>query len=203
MLLDELALVVTTKNIHDTVAIDAPSTLPEDEPTLRVPMSITWPGRVRPQSIDAVASNLDLAPTIAGLLGLEYPSDFRGYDWTDVLYGGVAPLDRITRHQAHRGAVISRHDSDLARRAGLLEVGVVREGSKEIISPAERSRWKFDLRADPKELENLVLSVSDPTMNLQSWMEVVDTGLGRSDAEVQQPLDDDTIEQLRALGYAD
>lgn len=36
-MLDELALVVTTKNIHDTVAIDLPPTLSEDDPTVRVP----------------------------------------------------------------------------------------------------------------------------------------------------------------------
>ena len=173
------------------------------EPALHVPMSITWPGRVRPQRIDAVASNLDLAPTIAGLLGLEYPSDFRGYDWTDVLYGGDAPVDRITRHQAHRGAVISRHNSELARRAGLLEIGVVREGFKEIVRPVERGHWRFDLRADPQELSNLVPALSGPTKSLQQWMEVVDTGLSQTDRAAPQPLDDETIEQLRALGYAD
>jgi arylsulfatase A-like enzyme len=173
------------------------------EATLHIPLSITWPGKIRPQSIDAVASSLDLAPTIAGLLGLEYPSDFRGYDWTDVLHGGQPPVDRTTRHQAHRGAVISRHDSELARRAGLLEVGVVRLGYKEIIRPAERLHWRFDLRADPQELENLALSPSDPTKSLQEWMSVVDTGLSETETDAPRPLDDETIEQLRALGYAD
>ncbi len=173
------------------------------EPTLHIPMSITWPGRIRPQTIDAVASNLDLAPTIAGLLGIEYPGEFRGYDWTGVLDGGAAPVDRITHHQAHRGAVISNHDSELARRGGLLEVGVVREGFKEFIRPAERRHWRFDLRGDPRELTNLALSASDPTASLQTWMEVVGTGLSRTDAAMPQPLDEETIEQLRALGYAD
>ena len=50
---------------------------------------------------------------------------------------------------------------------------------------------------------NLVLTVSDPTQTLQQWMEWVDTGLSRTDGVTPAPLDDETIEQLRALGYAD
>jgi arylsulfatase A-like enzyme len=171
------------------------------EPTLHVPMSITWPDRLEPRTIDAVTTNLDLAPTIVGLLGLEVPPEFRGYDWTDVLQGAEAPTDRITRHQAHRGAVISRHDSELARRAGLLEVGVVRGSFKEVVRFGENGHWRFDLDRDPREILNL--AQSEPTLTLREWMEIVDTGLDRTDEAAPPPLDDETIEQLRALGYAD
>ena len=78
------------------------------EQGLRIPMSITWPGHIRPIRIDAPALNLDLAPTLLGLLNLNAPPVFRGFDWTPVLDGAVADTDRITRYEAHRGAVISR-----------------------------------------------------------------------------------------------
>lgn len=112
-------------------------------------------------------------------------------------------MDRATRHQAHRGAVLSRHDSDVARRAGLLEVGVVLNGHKEILRVKSGNRWRFDLVHDPQEQVNLAEPKSDPTEGLRVWMEVVDSGLRQSDELPPQPLDEETIEQLRALGYAD
>jgi arylsulfatase A-like enzyme len=174
------------------------------EPTLRIPMSLVWPGRIEPRTIEAPALNIDLAPTIARLLGLEVPEEFRGYDWNGVLDGGEPPLDRATAHQAHRGAVFSKHDSDLARRAGLLEVGVVLHGMKEVLRIKKgRARWRFDLTADPAELANLAAPRSDPTEDLRLWMELVDSGLRRADEVPPRQLDDETIERLRALGYAD
>jgi arylsulfatase A-like enzyme len=173
------------------------------EPTLHIPMALTWPGKIEPGSVDAPALNIDLAPTIASLLGLDYPEAFRGYDWSGVFEGEAPPLDRATQHQAHRGAVLSRHDSDVARRAGLLEVGVVLNGHKEIVRVKSGSRWRFDLRADPGEEINLAAPKSDPTEGLRVWMEFVDAGLRQSDELPTQPLDEETIEQLRALGYAD
>jgi arylsulfatase A-like enzyme len=173
------------------------------EPTLHIPMALTWPGKIEPGSIDAPALNIDLAPTIAGLLGLDCPEVFRGYDWTAVFDGEDPPMDRATQHQAHRGAVFSRHDSDIARRAGLLEVGVVLNGYKEILRVKSGNRWRFDLVRDPEEEVNLAEPKSDPTEGLRVWMEFVDFGLRQSDEAPPQPLDEETIEQLRALGYAD
>jgi arylsulfatase A-like enzyme len=174
------------------------------EPSLRIPMALVWPGRIEPRTIEAPALNIDLAPTIAGLLGLELPPGFRGHDWTDVLDGGDPPLDRATQHQAHRGAVLSRHDSDVARRAGLLEVGVVLHGTKEVLRLKKRQgHWRFDLAADPTELVNLAAPRSDPTADLRAWMDLVDSGLRQADEKPPQPLDDETIERLEALGYAD
>jgi arylsulfatase A-like enzyme len=173
------------------------------EPTLHIPMALVWPGRIEPQTVAAPALNIDLAPTIAGLLGLRYPDAFRGFDWTAVFAGAEEPVDRATRHQAHRGAVLSRHDSDALRRAGLLEVGVVQRGYKEIVRIKNGRRWRFDLAGDPAERTNLVQLKSDPTEGLLAWMEAVDSGLLRSDDVRPQQLDDETIKQLRALGYAD
>ena len=38
------------------------------EPTLRIPMSITWKGQLRPSSIEAPSLIIDLAPTILDYL---------------------------------------------------------------------------------------------------------------------------------------
>jgi hypothetical protein len=120
-----------------------------------------------------------------------------------VLDGAEEPTDRVTHHQAHRGAVLSKHDSDAARRAGLLELGVVQDGWKEIVRVKSGRRWRFDLGRDPGEEFSVVKPKTDPTDGLTAWMELVDAGLEKSDETPPQMLDEETIEQLRALGYAD
>jgi arylsulfatase A-like enzyme len=172
------------------------------ETTLRVPMALVWPGRLRPGVIDAPALNIDLAPTIASLLGLAPPPEFRGFDWKPVADGvAPAPFDRVTHHQAHRGAVLSLQDSELARRAGLLEVAVVQDRLKQLLRLKNGRILRYDLRRDPQERED----VSEPqaTRQLAAWQEAVVRELGRSDAMPPAPLDAETAEQLRALGYAD
>jgi len=90
------------------------------EPTLHIPMAIRWPGHVPRSTVEAPALLIDLAPTIMGLVGSKAGAPFAGQDWTRVFGGAEAPMNRITRYQTHRGAVLSKHDSDLARKAGLL-----------------------------------------------------------------------------------
>jgi phosphoglycerol transferase MdoB-like AlkP superfamily enzyme len=46
----------------------------------RIPMIVWAPGRIAPQHVDALASQVDLAPTLMGLLNLSYRSRFYGRD---------------------------------------------------------------------------------------------------------------------------
>ena len=173
------------------------------EPNLRIPMSLTWKGRVAPAVIAEPAVNLDLAPTLMRLAGLPAPAAFRGYDWGPVLAGHAAAPARTTQHQTHRGAVISRHDSDLARRAGLLEVGLVRDEMKEIFRVERQKRRRYDLATDPGELEDTAGERSDPSEELQSWLRDVYTGLTSFDDVPPDYLDPESVEQLRSLGYVE
>jgi len=175
------------------------------EPTLRVPMSITWPGRLAPRAIDAPALLIDLAPTLLGLLDAERPSALAGFDWSAVFRGEPAPTDRETHYQAHRGAVLSKHESDLARRSGLLQVGVIHRDTKEIFHVGKERREVFDLAADPAELEDLSPDTKEgPSEVALSWLREVQEALARADlAPPTTPLDDETAEMLRSLGYVD
>jgi arylsulfatase A-like enzyme len=174
------------------------------EPTLRIPMSLTWEGRLAPRTIDSPALLIDLAPTVLSLLAQPHPSGFRGYDWGDVLTGGgEPPSDRLTHYQAHRGAVLSRHDSDLARRSGLLEVGLIQNGRKEIFRIQNNRRWIFDLESDPLEVRSLDESAEDPTEGLLDWMRSIYDTLAALDQTLPEPLDEESAEQLKSLGYVD
>ena len=170
--------------------------------TLHIPLGFAWNGTVEPRTIDAPASLLDLTPTVLGLLGLEVPMALRGFDWSPVLSGEAEePAARVTHHQAHKGAV--RGGSTNARRQGLLEVGRIEAGRKEILRVRGGNRRVFDLFEDAAELRSLVELKSEPTAQLNEWLSQVREGLAASDELPPPSLDDESIEQLRALGYID
>jgi arylsulfatase A-like enzyme len=173
------------------------------EATLHIPMAIRWPGHIPPSTVDAPALLIDLAPTIMGLIAPNVDGPFAGYDWTQVFGGTAAPMNRITRYQTHRGAVLSKHDSDLARKAGLLEVGLIEKNRKEIFRLEKNRRWVFDLNADPRELQSLSKTSEHPTEGLLTWMRSVFDGLDEFDHTIPAPLDKESIEALRSLGYVD
>ncbi|MEZ5333056.1 MAG: sulfatase [Thermoanaerobaculia bacterium] len=174
------------------------------EPTLHVPFSIGWPGHLEPRRIEAPASLLDLAPTIASLLGIERLAGFQGFDWGPVLDGDAeAPKDRVIRVQAHRGAVQGRDAPTHVRTRGLLEVGLLSGRRKEIFRLGGAKHWLFDLDDDPLELRSLTAEGSPVSAELAAWLDTVRKGLATSDELPPNVLDEDDVEALRALGYLD
>ena len=171
------------------------------EPTLRIPLGLAWTGKIRPgTTIDAPALNLDVAPTILGLAGLPAPAGFRGFDWTPVLQGAPAPRDRVLWFEAHKGAVLSSQEAANARRKGLLEVGVMVDGRKQILHLAAGALSLFDLAKDPRETRTLA---GDPQLSqrLHDWMDIVQKGLTASDRLGPATVGSEDAAQLRALGY--
>lgn len=174
------------------------------EQGLHIPMSITWQGHVNPMRISAPALNTDLAPTLLRLAGLPAQDRFTGLDWAPVLAGkGMQPLDRVTTYQAHKGAVISNHKSEMARQSGLLEVGRIRNGEKEVFRIGSNRRRLFNLLEDPAETRDLSPRGADPSDNLVQWMEAVYANLKAFGDLPPEVLDEESIEELRSLGYVD
>ncbi len=172
------------------------------DPTLHIPMGFAWPGEIEPRTIDAPASLLDIGPTTLGLLGLPVPKVFRGYDWTPVLAGRTpAPAERVTHHQAHKGAVQGDGGTN-ARRQGLLEVGRIADRRKEILRVKSKRLRTFDLSRDARELKDLA-ETPEPTAELSAWLRQVREGLAAPDELPPPSLDQASIEQLRALGCID
>lgn len=174
------------------------------EPALRIPLGMVWAGRIRPgATIEAPAMNLDVAPTILSLIGLPIPPGFRGFDWTAVLQGAPSPRGRITGFEAHRGAVLSTREAASARHKGLLEVGVMVEGRKEILRLAEGRRTLFDLARDPQETHG-VPEDARLSSRLQDWMAAIQNGLAASDrlgSAAPAGIGAEDAARLRALGY--
>lgn len=174
--------------------------------TLRVPMGLVWEGKLpADRVVKESASLLDIGPTVFGLVGLPVPMAFQGESWADHLISGAEISgDRVTFHQAHKGAVQRRKNNSNARKSGLLEVGWVRGPEKEVLTVKDEphTRELFNLAEDPQELNNKAAS-SEPTQRLLEWLEKVRAGLEASDELPPPSLDEESMEQLRALGYID
>lgn len=178
------------------------------EESLRVPMGMVWDGKIpADRVVGEGASLLDLGPTVFGLVGLPVPMAFQGMDWSSHLTEGRAVEGpRATFHQAHKGAVQRRKNNSRARRSGLLEVAWVEGGStKEMLTvksspPVHRT---FDLKTDPVEEKPLGGLASKPSPTLEEWLDAVRKGLETSDELPPPSLDEESMEQLRALGYID
>ncbi len=172
---------------------------------LRIPLSVTWPGRIEPGEIAAPALLTDVGATLLGLGGLPSPGFINGFDWSPVLLGEAPqPMERATYSQAHRGTVKTAQRHALLRRKGLLEVGRVQGERKEVLVVGAGVRRVFDLVADPAERHSLVAADSPPSDELRDWLARVRAGIERSDA-LGPPtgLDDQAVEKLQALGYID
>jgi len=174
------------------------------EDTLAIPFGIVWPGRIEPRVIAAPASILDLGPTLLGLLGQPYPDYLRGHDWSGVLTRGEAPpVARVTYHQTHRSSVQPKEDNTRLRVKGLLEVGRVETGVKEVYRIPNSRRRQFALADDLDEKQSLVHIDSRPSPELQAWLDEVEAGLEVADDLPPPTLSEEDLAALRALGYID
>jgi len=172
------------------------------EPSLRIPLGIVWNGRIPVGSTGSQATLLDLAPTLLDLVGGDVPDGLPGLSWASTARGGEPLVERTGCYQAHRGAVHGgTHDNDRKRSKGLLWIGVIDGDRKEILQVNRQYLQIFDLGVDPQELESLATTGSRPSEKLLACFGEVSTGLGNLDRLATQKLDDETVEQLKALGY--
>ena len=120
------------------------------EPSLHIPLGMTWEGVLKPGTMDAPATIMDIPATVLGLAGLSVPPSFDGLDWTPVFSGEQAPaMDRMTFYQAHKGAVQTKAGITKGRQRGLLELAVLQNNIKEILNVRNTKRSVFDLASDP------------------------------------------------------
>jgi arylsulfatase A-like enzyme len=174
------------------------------DPGLHIPMVVYWPGKVPRQRIGAPASILDVAPTVLGLLGHPVPAGYRGVDWSGVLTGRARPdPGRTLWFQAHKGAVLDINESVDARRDGLMALGMLAGGRKEIVQVNREEHRIFDLRRDPRELHDLNGAGYQPSPELQGWIEHVEEALSHSHDAPPAALDAEDVEKLKSLGYVD
>jgi arylsulfatase A-like enzyme len=118
------------------------------EPSFRTPLIIRWPGEIEPASVNQdLVQNIDFAPTILDVAGIEAPEEMQGRsliplfkgqneNWTDALYYHYYEYPSIH--------MVKRH------------YGVRTEQYKLIHFYYDVDEWEmYDLKNDPDELNNI------------------------------------------------
>jgi arylsulfatase A-like enzyme len=118
------------------------------EEALRIPLLIRYPSLVKPGStIERMALNIDLAPTLLDLAGLPVPAHMQGRSWRPLFAGNEA---------GWRTSFLYEYWVDLTPVIPRI-IGVRTDGWKLVRYPdLEDIDELYDLRTDPHELHNLV-----------------------------------------------
>jgi len=205
--LDETVLVVTSdhgENLGEHGMVDHVFSLYET--TVRIPLLVRFPG-VFPagQRVDEPVQLVDVYTTLANLAGLEAA----GGQGIDLRRAGETPqrsvlLSYAYPRQALRtlGAAGEQHPGLAPYRHGLL---AVREGDRKLILKDDGTTLLYDLAADPGE--EVDLSDREPEQRERLRQRIARLrGEPAADPEARSApamdVDAETLEELRALGYA-
>jgi choline-sulfatase len=120
------------------------------EPSARVPLIFSAPARFAPRRVAAVASLVDLLPTVCELAGATPP------EWVDPVAGAsLAGLVRGEDRGDARAAICEYTDMGVIAPARML-----RRGAHKLVYTHGHPNQLYDLSADPRELRNLAGSAA-------------------------------------------
>ncbi|MEX2174217.1 MAG: sulfatase [Pirellulaceae bacterium] len=122
--------------------------------SLRIPLLVRWPQlgeQGRGKSIDKMALNIDLAPTLLDLAGVDVPAEMQGRSWRPLLAGDPETA-------SWRKAFF--YEYFFERNFAIPTVLAVRTETAKLIKYPGHDDWTelFDLAADPYETKNLATS---------------------------------------------
>lgn len=134
------------------------------QPLVRVPLLIRMPG-AKPKRINAMRSQIDLAPTILELMGVKAPSAMTGRSFVSDVIDSAAPEDREPiildlpedTHEHYRRAIIV--------------------GKFKLISNGEPRSPLFDISDDPQELHDLSIEQHETWLGMTKRLAQVATSL--------------------------
>jgi uncharacterized sulfatase len=138
------------------------------EAGIRTPIFITHSGTIKPlRDKEALASNIDIAPTILNACGIEPPAEMSGLDLRD-------PAKLKQRNRVF--VDVYEHDSNLAELAELdsgLKAHVVIDGWYKLTAGKD-SKGLFHLKTDPDDRNNLASKnpekVEELSKILDEWL---------------------------------
>jgi arylsulfatase A-like enzyme len=118
------------------------------EECLRTPLLVSWPAKIKPGSVqNAMALNIDFAPTFLEIAGIKVPSDIQGRSLLPLLEGKT-PSD-------WRTSMYYRYYHDPGHHNTRAHYGVRTETHK-LIHFWKKNQWElYDLAEDPSELNNI------------------------------------------------
>jgi arylsulfatase A-like enzyme len=162
-----------------------------------VPLVLSWPG-VLPEgtTTDHPASLVDLAPTVLSLLSLPSPSTFQG---VSLLAGRGLPARpaRAVAYSETSGRIFAARTAEWRFVYNPEKLHPEAPGGPYPIGDVEL----FDLRADRREQENLARRRPELVERLGADLLAWKRSHLREGGAPEQTIDEETREELRALGY--
>ncbi|MBR9997314.1 MAG: sulfatase [Cyclobacteriaceae bacterium] len=146
------------------------------EEALQMPLLMRWPGKIFPGTrIQGMVQNIDYAPTLLDIAGLEIPEEMQGRSFVPIL-DEVPPDDwrkSIYYHYyEHGGHGVPRHEG-------------VRSQRYKLINYYTDNVWEFfDLEKDPDEMQSVyndpyyeveIRSMKEELLRLRSYYEIPDS----------------------------
>ncbi len=160
------------------------------EEVVRVPLVISGPGIAEGVRSSTTWSLLDVAPTVLDVLGLEVPAQMRGRSLVPILglqAEAPKPWDGLLIESPAYGPNST----------------VLVAGSHKLITRSDGVELVFDLGEDPEERRNLVKVDPETTERLRSQMSALMASMGTAPLAERLKIDEETKNQLRALGYVE
>ena len=116
------------------------------EELVRIPLVISWPGRIRAARSDALVSLIDLLPTLCDLTGVPPPADVDGLSLRPVLTPSPRSAPRV------REMVFAEY---YGKQSWRVPIRMVRAARWKYVRYLGYGEELYDLDADPGELRNL------------------------------------------------
>jgi arylsulfatase A-like enzyme len=149
---DTLARLTRAGTLADTLLV-LTATRASDEETwfdksTHVPLLIQWPRRIAAAEFDALASGVDIAPTVLALCGVARPDEMQGRDLSALLLGSGGDRPESIYAEGRVGT------ADSWRM-------MVRGLDKLVFTPDLRILHLYNLGQDPEETTDLAREVSE------------------------------------------
>jgi arylsulfatase A-like enzyme len=153
----------------------------------RIPLMIRFPGGRHREVVEEAVESIDLMPTLLEVLGLEPPAGVQGQSLLPRIRGEGELRELAISESLYFGRRVALATSDLRL------VYTAQGGAAELYEYRRDPLEQRDVAAEhPAAVERLVRGVGQ-------WQALVESQ--RHDAEEVEEMKDETLEQLRALGY--
>lgn len=153
----------------------------------RVPMMVRLPGGVQAGTVADYVETVDLMPTLLDLSGIGLPETVQGESLVPLALGQGEPPYLAFSESRHFGG----------------QLAIAMGGYRMILNLDPENAELYQLETDPLERQNI--ADSEPrrlqvlNSRLQNWRERVESA--SFDPEKQEQVDQDTLDQLKGLGY--
>jgi arylsulfatase A-like enzyme len=178
------------------------------EEQLRVPLLIRLPGGPSGLVVHSRLGLVDLLPTLLELLDLPIPEDVQGESMLSSLWGAPSADRTVFAEASHvgNGAALISGNSKLIREnyfpPNLLSLPFLLYNLRQLLTP--RPDRLFDLGRDPTESRAITEQERERTVRMSQQLEAIRRANGarrNGPSRGTAPMDAETRERLRAIGY--